>query len=234
MADINKIMNVDISNLDKLLGIDKSSLSSFMGLILSTSYGDFCDYTEVDENGDLTIDPCTVITADTVLRNALAYVRKDFGAGHFKNFTLEFEIDSDAPDSGSSAQLLVAAFTNQSDSYSINQISANQDGFGCVLVNLSTVAQNKIQRYEGSNDKDTQNLTKAHYYYTMQKDGDTGTLKIYTDSDRTNIVADLSISGLATSYRYLGAICSPDSDVYPTQYMSMVVSNFNFTSLESE
>ena len=67
----------------------------------STPYEDFTTYTEVDPNSRISVTSSRVAVA-AMPRGDVAYVYKDFGAGHFAgNFSIDFDLFSDSGASGS-------------------------------------------------------------------------------------------------------------------------------------
>jgi len=154
--------------------------------------------------GILSSDP-HLATAVSLTRNEDAYVYNDFGVDHFNGFDINFTMNQTGGTAGIVAVMVLA--NSIDDAYNLPSPAVNvimHESGGDRNIWLNRGPQTAFDKYIGSANTD--------YYCTLSRtaDSDTITLKIYSDSDRTNLLDTLSVSGFGTStkYRYLYAMDS--------------------------
>lgn len=167
------------------------------------SYEDLTTYTKVDPSGRLSNIGTTVTFAD-LRRSETAHLYKDYGIDHFNALNIEFE--TKITSANNSSAVLVLCVTNvvgNMGSFASTDISTEiyrtASGIGIVLVRGNHVAASDYY-YISSN---------TTYYMRLERTAgsDTVVLKIYSDSNRTNLLATRSVSGFgSTKYRYLYAL----------------------------
>ena len=227
MVVIKKWMGVNIDDIEKIMGINKANLSKFMDLDLSLGYEDFTTYTEVDEDSDITVTENS-IDCVTMRRDAVSYVRKDFGVDYFENFEVQFDFYLGA--STGSAFVSVFALSNGA-----NTFQEKLDGNDGLAVSYQDVQfpQNRIYatKFEAP-------VTQYYYdtnfllwrYITAYRTGNQFYVKIYSDSDRNILLDTLQVTCGTTKYRYCYGLSSRDSSTLPADVISTTVANFKIVS----
>lgn len=182
-----------------------------ISILLYTSIGycaleDFTTYTEVDEDGDLTVTS-TKVDVSSMAQTPVSYVTKDFDAGHFGDFEHFIDIRATA----FSADFGACAFHHIS-----NTVAATRTALG--TANIGYWAW--IQRMSGNNpgtlfenfdgdDLDFATISlDTTYYCTIQRTSTALELRLYSDSDRTTLLDTVSITRTATTFRYAGPMAS--------------------------
>ena len=175
-------------------------------------YIDFTEFTVVDQNSDFTITQHK-IDVDTMRRDAVSYIYKDYGVDAIDNFELQFEAEVTV--SGLYGNMTFACISNTIGTRQ-DQINAN-DGI-------------TIQTYGDGGDTDKtevqiqdDNLSNSDlynpglgsylplWYYTWIRSGTTLVLNVFSDSDRSVLVDTLIITCVSTPFRYLHAVTSREN-----------------------
>jgi len=187
--------------------------SIMLGDTLSEMAEDFTTYTEVDEDGDITVT-ATKCDVDTMRRDALSYVRKDKGAGHFTDFEHLVTCRCTAGDNG--ANCGIWALSNGSNT--VAQMITNTEGLSCVFYHgaAAALALILVDRNSGNSDTSIALVEGTIYYLTIERNDTTLTCKIYDDSDRTNLIDTLSVVCTTLAYRYAFGIISREDSGTPT------------------
>lgn len=160
-------------------------------------YENFTTYDEVDPNNRWT-QTATRNTGVDVRRNETCYVYKDYGVDYFDEFEHLFTIN--CTNKGDiSASIWIYGQSNV-----INDAASWVTGLGVRVHNFGGTPQFIVWDHETGND-DRYNLTVGvTYYCTFKRVNDTElSLKIYSDSARTDLLATLSIACTDNHYRYL-------------------------------
>jgi len=157
-------------------------------------------YIEVDSGSDITV---TAPSASFVAmpREVVSYVYKDFGAGYFTDFDIDFEF-----------QITAMSTTGVASIFSVsNTIGTFQDqitaGDGLRVVAYGNTNNFQIQiRDENivAGDVYTYGGTSTPLLYcTVKRNGTTFTLDVYSDSGRTSLLDTLTITCETGAKRYL-------------------------------
>lgn len=172
---------------------------------------DLSTYTEVDLGFHLS-KTASRVTASDVQGNTDAYVYKDFGTSYFDNINLQFSIrlDYDSTEWGG-ANVGFANNVDDANHWSGTTLSV------AIYVNMDLPAY--IIEFGTDYCIVSPDTT---YYCTLIRTGNTATLQIYTDAERTTLFDTLSVSGLSTTkWRYFYPFVSSndgDTEAYFTGY----------------
>jgi len=223
---INKIMNTDISNLTKIVGVDMSNLSKFMGTGMPT-YEDFTTYTEVDEDSDITVTQFE-IDCVTMRRDAVSYVRKDFGASYFGDFEVEFGVYLGLCNGSG----LVTCFALSNGANTFQQRLDSNDGLDVTYQDVQ-FPQNRIivTEYEAGVNQDYYNTDFSLWrYITASRINNQFYVKIYSDSGRNTLLDTLQVTCGTTAYRYCYVLTSRDSSALGADTASAKITNLRIVS----
>lgn len=185
-------------------------------------YEDLTTFTEVDEDSDITItsEKCTV---DTMRRDAVSYVYKDYGVTYFDDFDVDFEVEVTAGDNEGNA--IVFAFSNTIGT--LQDMNVANDCLECSIYNnngnlrFALICRNTDNSDTYFNGGDTSILL----YTTLTRSGTTLTWTLYSDSDRTVVVDTLSITSETGAKRYLYVAASRDIGTVPADTISFYTQN---------
>ena len=184
---------------------------------------DFTTFTEVDPNNDITVtaNKCDV---STMIRNVEAYVRKDYGAGYFGDFTHELTVRVGSSDVWSVVNFWglsngANTFLEQENNHDGLSLTANRvdPEYKLVLFDHETVL----------NDSAVINPNTT-YYLTIKRQGEVLTCEIFTDSDRTILHSAIMVICNTTLYRYLYSVMSREAT--GTQAMSGYCENLDLVT----
>jgi len=164
---------------------------------------DYTTYTEVDAEGDLTVAENT-ITVASMRQDVLSYVAKDKGAGalgdvdHLVSFTFGTYDNY--------AFICFWAITNSS-SYCHKDRDTNNVGISAFAFRYDSGGGYRIALKDHTNDSEDYYVRGASTtsYMEIERAGTSGTLDIYTDAERTNLLDTLSITCGAQTYQYVMA-----------------------------
>ncbi len=190
-------------------------------------YEDFTTYTEVDEDGDITVTTtkCNVIT---MRRDALSYVRDDKGVDHFSDF--EHLITVYSGTGGLESGMAFWCLTNGANTF--QQMIDGSDGlrFYEYNWNVGGSPDPHIYLYDIANaNSDVYDCAASTVYYcTIKRDGATLTAKIHSDAARTNLLDTLSVVCSTDAYRYVYAVQSRQFSTNPSYAISAYSQDFNF------
>ena len=168
----------------------------------------FTTYTEVDEGGDITVtaSKCDV---DTMRRDALSYVRKDMGAGHFGDF--EHLVTCRMTAAAQDGQANIWGMSNGSNTDAA--LATNNDGMRVCFyqgaVNYVLILADWVNAV---GDPSVPLVLGTIYYLTIRRSGTDLTCEIYDDSDRTNLIDTLAVACSVTTFRYIFGLMSEDLD----------------------
>jgi len=185
---------------------------------------DFTTYTETDPNSRITVSSGTIGCVG-LTRNEDAYVYKDFGAGHFTDFTHTFSYKFISGNS------IDSIFGSWGLGNGINDYEAWGGASITGVWNLHLKFNNNVylwESYGGStyNDSYSAANTDTVYYVKNEKSGTTMTSKIYSDSGMTNLLDTLSLVLHANhSFRYAFGMNTWNSG--RTEYCSGEVNNLD-------
>jgi hypothetical protein len=180
-------------------------------------------YTEVSGAGAITVST-SAATFNTMRRDDVAYVYKDFGLNYFADFNIDFEAKIDATDTqGNTA---ICAVSNTIGTFGDMQ-TAN-DGIVVWAYSSASDLRFYVSDYNLDNsDFYTDGGTSSNLLYmTFIRNGSTSTLDIYSDSGRTSLIDSLSITSETGDKRYFYALASRDGGTFPSDTISGYTQNF--------
>ena len=171
---------------------------------------DFTTYTEVDENGDVTVTALKV-DWETLRRDAITYVWKDFNPNYFGDFEIELELNMTDFNAGDASSVSVVGIAFSNTTGVIEDLR-----FGDVLyimIQQETTLSNKynlfIRQYVGGvarfligNRLNLHNIN-VEYYVVFNRTGTTVWLKVYSDVAHLNLLYSYEVNNADTDvYRY--------------------------------
>jgi len=185
---------------------------------------DFTAYTEVDPNDHINVVNSTHIQVTDIAEDEDAYLYRDYGAGFFANFTHYLEVRLDDHISAT-ARANCWAVANEIDDW-----TGVSDGFSVQVAwaNAAGTWRLKLAKMEaGTETSASADVSGGTWYYlTITRNGDTLTLDIYSDANRSTLVDSLSLTVDASiSFRYLYAVQSQNSGDADT--LSFTVANLD-------
>jgi len=177
----------------------------------------FTTYTEVDEDSDITIT-ANKIAVDTIRRDAISYVRKDRGVGHFGDF--EHLIKGTCISANEYHNTGFWALTNGYTT--IKQMTTNSSG---ISLSFRTGDEETNQIYLSDYTVEGTDIFifefDTLYYCTIQRSGTSLTCKIYSDANRTILLDTLSLVCSITTYRYIYGLASYGEETFPAQQITL-------------
>lgn len=186
------------------------------------AYEDLSLYTEVDPGNDFS-QTTTRNTATALPRNVDAYVYKNYGLNHFRDYI--HHVDIHWGTCVAAGTFGVWAITNDPGSYqdmSQGQLIYLYDGGGTndaiILRDMGTANQ---QLYQTGG-----NFDGSDFYLIIERNGTTLTCKIYSDSERTNLLDTLTITCADTAEQY--ALVGFSRDAAGTSVFNGYCENFDF------
>jgi len=166
-------------------------------------------YTEVDPGNNLTVTPNSV-SANNLPRNVDAYLYKDFGAGHFNGFEIEFDaVCYSTSDTG--GFLVPIMLSNKLDDFPHQAADAVSVAFYKYTTDAYRIS---LMRGPESAGVHYMTHTDTHRWFKLRRSAgsDTVYLTIYSDIGRTTEITTLSLGGFGTAtYRYILAAVSYNS-----------------------
>ncbi len=195
---------------------------------------DFTTYDESDDNGRIVAIAGTVTVTDMAQTDDCHYLSDDKGVNHFSDFTHLVTVECTDVDGAQWTwrKLVVWELSSATQDDLAATIAASDD---LLLVyfwsrNYGDPVYLYLESYNNGVSEGSDSYTAAldtPYYLTIQKSGDTVTCKIYSDSDRTNLLDTLTLSGITdNSYRYIYATQSEHGAAGGTQ-ISGLISNLD-------
>lgn len=171
------------------------------------AYEDFTTYTEIDEGDDITVTT-NKVEWDTMTSDVTSRVFKDFGVGHFGNVEhlVEIEFKTSTVYGGSAFWIISNALTDLQDMF-----GNKPPGLVFYGMQYEGSYQFRLHDCESGNGDIWNGSVNTLYYCTVERAGTSGTVKIYSDSDRTDLLTTLGVNCTVTTLRYLYAACSTDS-----------------------
>lgn len=140
--------------------------------------------------------------------NSNTYIRKDFTASYFGDFTHDFTVTINGCTNSGSNRGGVGLWALSASPYTdLSALETAVDGLDFSLSCLSSSAQYTWQLYsaEGATAVDTYNdvIPVITRYVRIQRSGTALTAKLYSDPNYTTLLHTLSITVPTTAYRYL-------------------------------
>ncbi len=178
----------------------------------SIPYEDLTTYTEVDTQSRLTVGTYDVL-ATALQKGDVAYLYKDFGAGFFGDFEINFEIEISSSASGDSMLCMLALGDTPGTWQDMN---ATDDGIiGYVINNagsLLLIEWDFVTPASGNGGViPPASTTLVKRYGTFDRSGSTVRLRLFSDQERTTQISIAQNTGFTTqAFRYLMAANSYD------------------------
>lgn len=167
---------------------------------------DFTTYTEVDPNDHIAVSAHEVIA--TLHQTENAFIYKDKGVGHFGDFVHTFELR--AMPSGlrgrSACWVLANAVASERDLLMAHELflSIQIIELGTAEIALQLYSFNGSSGHTSAIDCDLPTDT----WLTVSRQGDEYTLEVYSDAERTNLLATVTRPVFTTPLRYVYAASS--------------------------
>jgi hypothetical protein len=169
---------------------------------------DFTTFTEVDSASDITVT-ATKVSWDTMARNAVSYVNKDYGVDHFVDFEHLLTINTSANDPGGACDYWNISNESVGTHYNV------ATHLGILLYHLGEAGLVIIMDTDANHFAYWGRSAPFTYYVTLSRNGTDVVCRFYGDAGRTNLLNTLSIAGTTRAYRYLsvaGSWVSSGSD----------------------
>jgi hypothetical protein len=242
MSDIVEVNSIVSANLIEVCGLAMANIIYINGIGYIAEGGggpgepvpiDFTDFTDVDEDSDLTITS-TKISWDTMRRDAVTYAYGSYDAGYFGNFMINFEVEIEDIEQDAGGQIICIGNTvgTQQDILDAGDSIAlwvYGSGSGVSL-------RFKLKDYDGA-------PTAAEWvvggdssvllYGSFMKSGDMALVKFFTDEARTpgNHVKSLLYTDCqAVEYRYLSFSNRDATDTDETDTFTGYTQNWEILS----
>ena len=181
---------------------------------------DFTTYTEIDEDGDLTVT-ATKIDVSTMRRDALSYVRVDKGAGTIGEFFHYITVHVGTYNTNASCGVWAVS---ADPSNTIEQMSDNDDGI-CVELRGT---QFFVTDYTNNNfDSYIHNSTNTTYYLTVRRYNAGVMVRFYSDSDRDTLLDTLHINSGVNTYQYLYGLVSREGSTFTSDSVTCYTENLD-------
>lgn len=166
---------------------------------------DFTTYTEVDPGEDLTVI-ATKITATNAIKNQEWYVTKDKEADHFGDFEHLEKVNTTASDDYGS----LGFWGLSNGSNTMGDMFTNNEG---LMWMFSHGVPPHIYLQDASNDNYDSFACSysTDYYCTIKRAVTAGTVKIYSDAERTNLLDTVAITTSELKYRWIYGCISYNS-----------------------
>jgi hypothetical protein len=185
---------------------------------------DLTTFTKVDSDSDFTVTTPKVIF-DTMRRDAVSYLYDDFGAGHFGDFDIDFELKIDACDTQGNA--LVCAVSNTATA-TFADIQAANDGIVVWAYSSASALRIYLSDYNTDNsDFYTDGGTSSNLLYcSFKRSSTTANLYIYSNAARTSLIDTLAVTCETGTKRYFYAVASRDIGSDPSDTITGYTQNF--------
>jgi len=164
------------------------------------NFEDFTTYTEVEQSGNI-----ITVNKHSLEYNGYfyydSYVYKDKGVNHFKTFSHNFacKINQNLNAVNASPYYLSNVVKSWGDAYNNNDdgiaLALNRTGGGAHRFYFYNLSNHNVDEHDISNN--------TIYYCTVERAGNSSILKIYTDSERTNLDDVIYITTDLKYYRYI-------------------------------
>ena len=173
------------------------------------------------KNDYIEVDPATYINTDTADTRANfvsipldhdIYFHRDFGAGHFTNYTHYIEFNLSAVDPASDTSI-----AGYSVGTTVDDLDGQTDAFQAqILGSLSGGADHKIRLFDASDSGTDSSLAitvGTTYYLKVIRNGATWSVEIYTGGKEDTLFDTIAVTGTATAFRYVLAAACFDASI---------------------
>ena len=199
----------------KRFAVDLDALDVVPAKALPDPYQDLSTYAEVDPDGDLTIGEAGNVrcTFDVMARTVDAHLTKDFGAGHFGNYTHDFDC----------LVSVTSSFTAHADLWGVSNAAGSfadratgQTVYWYYSGTGSIQYLNLREMSTGASDAYVATLSTP-YYCTAVRAGTAGSCEIYDAPGRLigDLLDTLTAVVANTTYRYHIALASREASGPP-------------------
>jgi len=189
-----------------------SSSTSSSSSSSNAPFENLTTYTEVDENGDLTVTS-RFVYFDAIRNEAHSYVSKDYGVDFFGDFVHRFKVNWESADP--SGDSIVWAISQNADftNYELNaNPGSNNLNIGLEYINNIGYRVHMLDRFLTQGQDVYYWFIPGVRWWEVERSGTTWTLKIYTDEFSTLETA-MSFTTSTSKCRYLTIYGSEDSSV---------------------
>lgn len=171
---------------------------------------DFTSYTEVDEDGDLTITP-SKIDISSLRRDAETYVWKDYTPNYFKDFVFEYEVNITDLEAGDATSGSVTGLISLSNSTGVmDDLTGGSYLFVCIQ--QQTDQDDKygfyVRQFDAGVSKfimgsvlNYHDVSAGELYARLSKSGTNVTLWMFSDQARTTLIYRYTTNA-AVDHRY--------------------------------
>ena len=231
----------DSNNVSVAVDVIRNSTLEVMELNYSIdgpAYENFTTYTEVDEDGDITITSSKIDWV-TMRRDAETYVWKDFSGDYFGDFELKFMVnitDLEAGDATGASIAGIMVLTNSTARVMDDLVGA--DWFTLLLVQEAAV--DDVFRLRVSQRFGGVNVFVSPYglsfpvndalYITFNRSGQDCGMYIFDSYARTNLLQEYEDVGEGKTYRYFMPLSNYGRDVDPADHHTGYLENLDFGS----
>jgi hypothetical protein len=182
-------------------------------------YLDLTTFEEVDSGDDITVNQYSYDVVN-MRRDEISTIRKDFGAGYFTDFEIEFDINWISGDAES-----FAGFFGLSQNHGTIQHMVNASSGLAIYIDRSSGTNKFTMQDFGTASNDTVVLGTGNHYFNVQRVGSTVTCNIYSDSNRTILEGTLTIT-TGTAYSYLHTLLSRNNASFGDRVITLSGSNY--------
>lgn len=220
MSDIVELNSVVTASLIEVLGIPVANIVNINGQAIPAlgPYESFATFTVVDEDSDLTVAG-TRVDWDTLRRDAVTYMYKDYGVDYFQNFVINFEFKIDHTDIDAGGNIIYVGNTIGT----LQDVIDASDGLAMWSYG-SGIGENlqfRLKDFAGAVSAEiySDGGTSSNLLYcTLSRSGDLLVFEMFSDEAReteiaTVVYGDASISD---AYRYIGCVGNRDDSAQPS------------------
>lgn len=233
----------DMNSISVNVSVERNATLNAMELnftVGGTVFEDFTTYTEVDEDGDVTVTAPRIDWV-SMRRDAETYVWKDFGVDYFGDLLIKYEVnvtDLEAGDATSASIATTICFSNV--------LGVVDDLLGGDILFISFQQSTSIddrygfyiRQYDGGVSKfiegsqlNFHNVPEGELYATFSRVGTNVTLWMYSDSARITLIYKYSTNAAGLDeYRYM-MLSNWGRDVDPADHFTGYLENLNFGGL---
>lgn len=192
-------------------------------------YEDLTTFDETDEDSDITVtsSKCDV---SSMRRDPISHVSKSYGAYHFTNFDIEFEVNITSGDED--GRLVMCALSNIQGTY--QDFLDADDGLSCsIWIDSGELV---FGLWDAPTDNWNSNtslgappmgLTYAKFTRSLTQ----ANIALYSDSDRQTLIAQSGCPCSQLRYEYLHCIASLESSSPATPTITGFTQNFELKGL---
>src|SRR3990167_4178559 len=177
----------------------------FIFLFPSIVFGateDLTTFTETDSGTDITVT-ATRATADTMRRDAVSSVHKDYGASYFSGtFRHDFEVfwSANSGTNGFGVPYSLSNTAPASGAITYQNVSAANVGIMASLFYDGSTTKLYFREHAGDVEQSIALTLSTIYYCTVQRTIGSVQCYVFSDSGRTTLVATLTTGYVSTAF----------------------------------